>query len=150
MPPIEVLVDPALRVDGDAALLRIVMDNLLSNARKFVASAAHPRIAVLGGREGGFVRVDVSDNGVGFDRAQAGRLFEPFVRLHDSAEYEGTGIGLALCRRIVERLGGKIRASGECGRGATFTILLPPPTGSRSPPCRSAAERAATRAAEPV
>ena len=72
------------------------------------------------------------DNGVGFDPARAERLFGMFQRLHRAQEFEGTGIGLALARRIVERHGGCIQAEGRPGEGATFTFTLPP-LGSEPP-----------------
>jgi len=68
--------------------------------------------------------IEIADNGVGFDMAQASRLFKPFERLHSADEYEGTGMGLANVRRIVEKHGGRITAQGHVGHGAVFTIVL--------------------------
>jgi signal transduction histidine kinase len=76
--------------------------------------------------------VTVTDNGIGFDPAYADRVFEMFQRLHGRGEYEGTGIGLAICRKIVQRHGGRIIARGRPGEGATFIIDLPAKVGSAS------------------
>lgn len=116
---------------GDASMLRQVWCNLLSNALKFSAVREVPTIEVDAWREGGFVVYRVRDNGVGFDMAYSGKLFSVFQRLHGRDEFEGTGVGLALSRRIVERHAGWIHAWGEVGAGATMTFGLPevPPPG---------------------
>jgi signal transduction histidine kinase len=75
-------------------------------------------------RHGGW-RIVVADNGIGFDNTHADRIFAPFQRLHGRSEYEGTGMGLAIVRKIVERHGGTITAAGVPGAGATFTVELP-------------------------
>ena len=117
-------------VEGDPSLLRQVWVNLLSNAVKYSAKQDHPVVEVDGAVEGGSVRYRVRDNGVGFDMAYAHKLFGVFQRLHGISEFEGTGIGLALVKRIVNRHGGRVWAEGELGRGATFSFSLP--TGERS------------------
>jgi signal transduction histidine kinase len=73
---------------------------------------------------GDYYKIIVSDNGIGFSNEYAEKIFSPFTRLHSKDKYEGTGLGLALCRKIVERLNGFIDARGEIGHGATFTIFL--------------------------
>ncbi|MDQ4064985.1 MAG: ATP-binding protein [Actinomycetota bacterium] len=131
----EGLVDgaPAIAVDdlppcrGDWPLLKQVFINLLSNAIKYSRDAAPPRIAITGrlDRTCGEVVYSVSDNGVGFDMAYADQLFEVFQRLHRAEDYEGTGLGLALCQRIIRRHSGRIWAEAEVARGATFYVALP-------------------------
>ena len=110
---------------GDAALLRQVWVNLLSNAVKFSAGREIPEIRVAGSVEGGETVYRVSDNGVGFDEKYVEKLFGVFLRLHSMAEFEGTGVGLALVKRIVRRHGGRVWAEGAVGRGATFSFSLP-------------------------
>jgi PAS domain S-box-containing protein len=122
--PKEVTVAQGLSAVADASLMRIVLDNLLRNAWKFTARTAEPRIEVgaVGGADSVFY---VRDNGAGFDMRFSARLFGPFQRLHDAREYEGTGIGLAIVRRIVQRHGGEVWAEGVVGNGATFYFTLP-------------------------
>jgi len=113
---------------GDAALLREVFSNLLSNALKFSRSR-DPAIIEIGtypGESGESV-VFVRDNGIGFDPRFAYRLFGIFQRLHPECEYEGTGIGLATVKRIVERLGGRAWAETTPGQGATFFVSFRKP-----------------------
>jgi hypothetical protein len=123
-PPREVKVAPGLRAHADASLIRIVLDNLLRNAWKFTARTAQPRIeiGIIGAEDAVFF---VRDNGAGFDMRFSARLFGAFQRLHDVREYEGTGIGLAIVRRIVQRHGGEVWAEGVQDRGATFYFSLP-------------------------
>jgi PAS domain S-box-containing protein len=115
-----------LSARGDPGLLRLVLDNLIGNAWKYSSDAKAPVIEFgcahgPGGRTEFFVR----DNGVGFDMQYAGKLFSVFQRLHSAQKYEGTGIGLATVKRIVERHGGGVSGEGELGRGATFRFWLP-------------------------
>jgi PAS domain S-box-containing protein len=133
----EVVADPEARaridfrlgelpeVEGDVSLLRQVWINLLSNAVKFSALVLEPMIKIEGAVEGDFAVYRVSENGVGFDMAHADKLFGVFQRLHGMTEFEGTGIGLALVRRIVIRHGGRVWAKGAIGQGATFSFTLP-------------------------
>jgi light-regulated signal transduction histidine kinase (bacteriophytochrome) len=121
---IEVSVAPQVEVEGDARLLRVAMENLLSNAWKFTCERDTARIC-FGVTEIEGQRVCfVQDNGAGFNMEYADKLFTAFQRLHATTEFEGTGIGLATVQRIIHRHGGKIWAEGEVGRGATFYFTL--------------------------
>ncbi len=128
---IELQVGPLPDAFGDPALIRVVLHNLLSNALKYSAPRATPRIEVgahTGDRGNEYF---VRDNGVGFDPRFVDKLFGVFERLHSTAEFEGTGIGLALVKRIVTRHGGTVRAEGAVDQGATFSFTLePPPEGT--------------------
>ncbi|MBP1094521.1 sensor histidine kinase [Bradyrhizobium diazoefficiens] len=110
---------------GDQALLRQVLVNLLSNAFKFTRTREKPLVTVIGWTEGRETVYCVRDNGAGFDMQQADKLFAAFQRFHDSDEYEGTGIGLSIASRIVQRHGGRIWASAEVGKGAAFYFSIP-------------------------
>lgn len=115
---------------ADPTLLRIALTNLLENAWKFTSHRAVAHIGVRATRRDAQVRVEVTDDGAGFDMEHAARLFRPFERLHAITEFEGTGIGLATVRRIAERHGGEVRAEGAVGRGARFQIHLPAAPGA--------------------
>jgi signal transduction histidine kinase len=130
-------VGPLPTLDGDPMQMRQLVQNLVGNALKFVRPDVKPRIEIgaepaeIGGRAA--ARVWFRDNGVGFDPRHADRIFAIFQRLHTRQQFEGTGVGLAICRRIVERHGGSIRADGRVGEGATFEVVLPlrqPTTGA--------------------
>jgi signal transduction histidine kinase len=100
--------------------------NLLSNALKYSATRGEDaRIDVSGESGDGYTRYHVRDNGVGFDMRYADKLFGVFQRLHPHERFEGTGVGLAIVRRVVDRHGGRIWAESEVDRGALFTIELP-------------------------
>ncbi|WP_265111732.1 PAS domain-containing sensor histidine kinase [Halosolutus halophilus] len=112
------------RIDGDASQLRQVFQNLLSNAIEY-AGDEPPRIHVGAERDGQRWVISVRDEGIGIDSDAEDRIFEVFERLHSQAEHQGTGIGLALCERIVERHGGEIWVDSELGDGSTFSFTLP-------------------------
>jgi hypothetical protein len=121
---VEVKIRPGVVVGGDGQLLRIALENLLTNAWKFTANVPAPRVEFgtmqAGGETGYFVR----DNGAGFDMAYVDRLFAPFQRLHRTSEFPGTGIGLATVQRIIHRHGGRVWAEGLVGQGATFYFTI--------------------------
>ena len=120
-----VIVPSSMLVFGDATLLAIALENLLGNAWKFTRLQPAPVIELGLHPAGEECVVFVRDNGVGFDMRHAHRLGVPFQRLHDGATFEGTGIGLASTRRIVERHGGRLWAEASPGQGATFYLSLP-------------------------
>jgi signal transduction histidine kinase len=114
-----------LTVDGDAQLLQIALENLLRNAWKFTRNEERPRIELGSTIDRGERAYFVRDNGAGFDPRFAKRLFQPFQRFHSSAEFEGTGIGLAIVDRIIRHHGGRLWAESSPGHGATFFFTLP-------------------------
>lgn len=124
-------------IDAIPGQLRQIFQNLISNAIKFSRDGVQPEISIKGeiinqpvgtnslDPNGRYCRLTIKDNGIGFDDQYAQKIFVIFQRLHSRESYEGTGIGLAIARKIVERHGGVISASGVDGAGAEFTILLP-------------------------
>lgn len=121
--PVQFAVEPGITVLADPGMLRIALQNLLSNAWKFTRGIAHPAVKVVRG-EGAGHDVCVTDNGIGFDPAHAERLFKPFQRLHTDAEYPGLGIGLATVQRVVERHDGMVDCRSMPGAGASFCLRL--------------------------
>ena len=120
-------VDDLPTVAADHVMLHQILENLLMNSLKFTRSRAEAEIFLSGRREpDGDIVISVRDNGVGFDMQYSGKLFQVFQRLHHEDEFEGTGIGLANVRRMVERHGGRAWAEGAVDRGATFYFSLPP------------------------
>jgi signal transduction histidine kinase/PAS domain-containing protein len=126
---VDFLIAPRLTAHGDDRLLRVALENLLSNAWKFTGKRTHARIEF--GRETGDgpPAYFVQDNGAGFDMAYAGKLFGAFQRLHGSSEFPGHGIGLATVQRIINRHGGRIWAVGEVDNGAKFSFSFPAQNG---------------------
>ncbi len=125
-PRVEVVVGCLPPCRADAEMLRHVYQNLLSNALKFTRTRDPARIEVSASTDGGETVYTVADNGIGFPAEQAVRVFDDFARFHDSRQYEGSGIGLSVVRRVVERHGGRCWADGEVGRGAAFHFTLGP------------------------
>ncbi len=131
----EVSVGPLPTVTGDASQLYQLLLNLVQNALKFHRDGVGSRVVVAAERavesRRRVVRLTVRDDGIGFDEKHRDRIFKPFQRLHGRGTYEGTGMGLAICRRIVDRHGGRIEVASTPGEGTTFTVTLPevpPPT----------------------
>jgi signal transduction histidine kinase len=110
---------------GDPAQLGQLLQNLIANAVKFHAPDRPPLVTLSAVAEDEGVRLSVADNGIGIPAAQQERIFKMFARLHGRDEYDGTGIGLSLCRRIAERHGGRIWVESELERGSTFHVWLP-------------------------
>ena len=121
----EVTSDPLPTVLADEAQLAQVFQNLIANGIKFRQEDEPPRVHISAEREGDEWVFSVADNGIGIDPKQADRIFQIFQRLHTEEEYPGLGIGLALCKRIVERHGGRIWMESEPGAGSTFYFTLP-------------------------
>lgn len=121
---VDLFVQDGLRADGDRGLLAELLAILLSNSWKFTSSQRHGRISFKAAQRDGKTVFAVSDNGAGFDMREAANLFGIFCRLHPREEFEGSGIGLAIAKRIVERHGGAIWAAAEAGRGADFFFTL--------------------------
>jgi light-regulated signal transduction histidine kinase (bacteriophytochrome) len=120
----EVEADPLPRVSAEIPLLTTVFQNLISNALKFRGEET-PRVRVTAHRDGDFWEFAIADNGIGIDAEYAERIFVIFQRLHNKADYPGTGIGLAMCRKIVEYHGGRIWLDTKVESGTRFCFTLP-------------------------
>lgn len=121
---LEVVIQPGVQAHGDPKLIRIVLDNLFNNAWKFTSKTPGARIEFGFDTQSGRPEYFVRDNGAGFDMAYAGKLFGAFQRLHQPAEFPGSGIGLATVARVIHRHGGEVRAQGAVDQGATFWFSL--------------------------
>ena len=130
---VEVHLDELPTVYGDQVLLGQVWHNLLANAFKFSAKAPHPRVRISAASAGHEVVFTVKDNGVGFEMSRADRLFGVFQRLHRASEFQGTGVGLSIVKRIVQRHRGRVGARSTPGDGAEFFFALPVADSAASP-----------------
>lgn len=122
-----VTVDPLPTLDADPTQMRQLLQNLLGNALKFRQEGTAPRIALRSSVDAatGQCELRVEDNGIGFDEKYLDRIFNVFQRLHGQGKYPGTGMGLAICRKIAGRHGGSLSARSAPGQGATFIVTLP-------------------------
>lgn len=119
-------IGPLGRLGGDRVQIRQLFQNIIANALKYRKPDGEPRVVLQGGLvDDDYYEILIQDNGIGFDPKDAQRIFKPLERLHSRREYEGTGMGLTTCQKIVARHGGEIEARGEPGQGATFIIRLP-------------------------
>jgi signal transduction histidine kinase len=133
----EVTVDPLPILPASTVLMGPLFSNLISNALKYTKKKDAPRVRIryeegpaisaVNGKDADtrYGRIFIEDNGIGFDQKYAEQIFDMFRRLHSNAEYEGTGIGLALCKKIVEMHRGFISAIGKPGEGAVFIVSMP-------------------------
>jgi signal transduction histidine kinase len=120
------IVGPLPRLHADPLLLQVAVRNLLSNAAKYTRGRSPAVIRIAPVTQAHGIGLEVTDNGVGFPMKYVAKLFGVFQRLHRSEDFDGTGIGLANVKRIVERHGGTVWARGEPDRGASFGFVLPP------------------------
>jgi signal transduction histidine kinase len=118
----KIRIQSAIQVVGDLEEIEIVLDNLIGNALKFSSRREIPEVRVTATTELDRIVVHVSDNGVGIASEDAARIFQPFTRCHSG--FEGSGVGLAVAHRIVERHGGRIWATGELGLGTTISFSI--------------------------
>jgi light-regulated signal transduction histidine kinase (bacteriophytochrome) len=123
--PPDIKIENLLPAKCDSGLLQQVWSNLISNAIKYSGKQEKPVIRINSFRQNGEIVYQIKDNGVGFDMKYAGQLFGVFQRLHKATEFEGTGVGLALVKRIVAKHNGRVWAESEPGKGAIFFFSLP-------------------------
>ena len=119
-----VSVEPGMGAEGDREMLGILLGNLVANALEYSSKSPGAEVHVGSRPVGGVTAYFVRDNGAGFDMAFAGKLFQPFSRLHQETEFPGYGMGLAIARQVVDRHGGRIWAESAPGEGATFFFTL--------------------------
>ncbi len=111
-------------IEADSSQMARLFQNLISNAVKY-ASSQKLRIRIYSDRDDSFCRIYVEDNGIGFEEKYLDRIFAPFQRLHGRSEFSGTGMGLAICRKIIEHHSGSITAKSSPAKGSTFIVTLP-------------------------
>ena len=131
---VEIEIQDGLVANADRRLMRIVFEHLIGNSWKFTAKTAQPRIEVGSRAADNGLACFVRDNGAGLDMEYSEKLFKPFQRLHRTADFPGTGIGLAMVHRIIDLHGGRVSAEAIVGRGATLTFTIPDLTISPSHP----------------
>ena len=113
-------------IDGDPTLVNQLLHNLVSNALKYRPADRAARVRVTeGANASGELEIRIADNGIGIKPENLAKVFEPFARLHDRKQYDGTGIGLAICRTVCERHGWMLHAESEFGEGSTFVVTIP-------------------------
>ncbi len=121
---VEVIIQESCMVYADPGLMEIALSNLIGNAWKFTSKASNACIQFGTTEQDGKTVYFIKDNGAGFEQRYVDRMFQPFHRLHSASEFDGTGIGLAIVERIIQRHGGIIRAEGKVGKGATIHFTL--------------------------
>jgi signal transduction histidine kinase len=124
----KVELEPLSTIQADPFQMRGLFQNLIANSLKYHKKGVPPLIKIKGQTspsQSGFYEIRVEDNGIGFDEKYTSRIFRPFERLHRESEYKGTGMGLTLCKKIVERHGGSIDVNSKVNEGTTFIINLP-------------------------
>ncbi|MEJ2725363.1 MAG: ATP-binding protein [Deltaproteobacteria bacterium] len=102
-----------------------LFQNLIGNGLKFNRKDRSPLVTVKAQQDDSVCRITIEDNGIGFDEKHRDRIFMPFQRLHGRSDYDGAGMGLAICRKILDRHGGSIAAEGTPGKGSKFIVTLP-------------------------
>jgi light-regulated signal transduction histidine kinase (bacteriophytochrome) len=135
---VDFVIAPGIIGVGDGSLVRVALENLISNAWKFTGRQAKARIEFGAVDSSGSTVYYVRDNGAGFNMAYVDKLFGAFQRLHTAEEFPGTGIGLPTVQRIVRRHGGTVWAEAEVNEGATFWFTLAPPATSEASPLQYA------------
>lgn len=125
---------PLAAVEADPVQMRQLMQNLIANGIKYQPKGARPRITITSQPADDMIRIEVADNGIGIKPEHHSAVFEMFKRLHTRGEYEGTGIGLAVCKRIVDRHNGKIGVESQYGKGSAFWFTVPAVKSSVSVP----------------
>ena len=121
---VEIVIADNVIADGDIVLLRVVMENLLSNAWKYTSKRPNARIEFGSEMQNGKTVYFVRDNGAGFDMSHADKLLGIFQRMHSENDYPGTGVGLATVQRIINRHNGWVRAEAQINKGATFYLTV--------------------------
>jgi len=122
-----IMADLLPTVMADPAQMRQLFQNLIGNALKFHAKGRQPEVHISAMQDNGYWKVQIKDNGIGIDPKHAEKVFNVFQRLHTKEKYSGSGIGLAICKKIVERHGGRIWVESEPGKGSTFCFTIPAP-----------------------